>query len=85
MHDGRRAREASMPTGSVKWFDTKKGFGFILSPEGEDVFVHFSCIEGDGFRALKDGESVDYEVVRGDKGLSAQKVRRPELAAKSKD
>ncbi len=65
-----------MPTGSVKWFDTKKGFGFILSPEGEDVFVHFSCIEGDGFRALKDGESVDYNVVRGDKGLSAQKVRR---------
>jgi len=65
-----------MPTGSVKWFDAKKGFGFILSPEGEDVFVHFSSIVGDGFRALKDGEPVEYEMVKGDKGLSALKVKR---------
>src|SRR5688572_4957243 len=65
-----------MPRGPVKWFDSKKGFGFIVSPEGEDVFVHFSSIEGDGFRSLKDGETVDYEMVRGDKGLSAQHVRR---------
>ena len=65
-----------MPTGSVKWFDTKKGFGFILSPSGEDVFVHFSSIDGDGFRSLKDGEQVDYEEIRGDKGLSASHVRR---------
>ena len=49
-----------MPRGPVKWFDSKKGFGFIVSPEGEDVFVHFSSIEGDGFRSLKDGESVEY-------------------------
>ena len=63
--------------GSVKWFDAKKGFGFILSPEGKDVFVHFSSIETDGFKSLKDGESVEYELVEGAKGLSAKNVRRP--------
>ena len=65
-----------MPTGSVKWFDSKKGFGFIIGPEGKDVFVHFSSIEGDGFRSLKDGEQVDYEPIQGAKGLLAQRVRR---------
>ena len=70
-----------MPTGNVKWFDSKKGFGFILSPEGKDVFVHFSSIEGDGFRSLKDGETVDYEQIQGEKGLLAQHVKR--VAAKS--
>jgi len=65
-----------MPRGTVKWFDVKKGFGFILNPEGKDVFVHFSSIEGGGFRSLKDGEPVEYEQVEGDKGLHAMKVRR---------
>src|SRR5205085_351486 len=65
-----------MPTGNVKWFDSKKGFGFIISPEGKDVFVHFSSIEGDGFRSLKDGEKVDYEQIQGEKGLLAQHVKR---------
>ena len=65
-----------MATGTVKWFDAKKGFGFILNEEGKDVFVHFSSIEGDGFRSLKDGEPVTFELVQGDKGLSAIKVRR---------
>ena len=65
-------------TGAVKWFDAKKGFGFILSPEGKDVFVHFSSIEGDGFRSLKDGEAVEYELVTGEKGLHAKHVRRTE-------
>lgn len=65
-----------MATGKVKWFDSKKGFGFIVGPEGKDVFVHFSRIEGDGFRSLKDGEEVEYELLEGDKGLHAQRVRR---------
>src|SRR5215211_7476413 len=77
-----RGRSA-MPTGNVKWFDSKKGFGFIISPEGKDVFVHFSSIEGDGFRSLKDGEKVDYEQIQGEKGLLAQHVRRIQAAAKS--
>ena len=72
-----------MLRGPVKWFDSKKGFGFIVSPEGEDVFVHFSSIEGDGFRALKDGETVDYELVRGDKGLSATQVKRMNVKEKA--
>ncbi len=65
-----------MATGTVKWFDSKKGFGFILSPDGRDVFVHFSSIEGEGFRSLRDGESVDYEQLEGEKGLLAKNVRR---------
>lgn len=67
-----------MPTGVVKWFDVKKGFGFITGPAGgKDVFVHFSTIEGDGFKTLKDGETVEYEVVDSDKGPQAKSVRRP--------
>jgi len=65
-----------MPNGTVKWFDSKKGFGFIVNPDGKDVFVHFSSIEGDGFRSLKDGEQVEYEQVQGDKGLLAKAVKR---------
>jgi CspA family cold shock protein len=65
-----------MPTGTVKWFDVKKGFGFIVNAEGKDVFVHFTSIEGDGFRSLKDGEKVEYEETGGAKGLSAKSVRR---------
>ena len=65
-----------MPTGTVKWFDSKKGFGFIIGPEGKDVFVHFSRIEGNGFRSLRDGEQVEYEHTQGEKGLLATAVRR---------
>jgi CspA family cold shock protein len=65
-----------MLTGTVKWFDVKKGFGFLINAEGKDVFVHFSSIEGDGFRALKDGEKVEYEQIDSEKGLAARNVRR---------
>ena len=65
-----------MPVGTVKWFDSRKGFGFISDPEtGEDVFVHYTVIEGDGFRRLINGQSVEYELGRGPKGLLATKVR----------
>jgi CspA family cold shock protein len=70
-----------MSKGTVKWFDSKKGFGFIVNPDGKDVFVHFSSIEGDGFRSLKDGEEVTYEQIEGIKGLMAQKVHRVAIAA----
>ena len=66
-----------MAIGKVKWFDPKKGYGFILHETGEDVFVHYTSIAGEGFRALKDGETVEYEAVRSDKGLQAQQVKRP--------
>jgi len=71
--------------GNVKWFDPKKGFGFIVGPSGQDVFVHYSQIQGDGFRSLKDGEAVEYELVQGDKGFQARAVTRvnaPEAAPK---
>ena len=69
-----------MPSGKVKWFDPKKGYGFIVGDEGQDVFVHYTSISGDGFRALKDGETVDYEMVQGDKGFQARNVSRPDVA-----
>jgi len=62
--------------GKVKWFDPKKGFGFIVGPQQQDVFVHYSQIEGDGFKSLKDGEPVNYELVESDKGLQARHVLR---------
>lgn len=65
-----------MSLGTVKWFDAKKGYGFIFGPEGKDVFVHFSTIVGDGFRSLRDGEAVEYDLTEGDKGLLATAVRR---------
>ncbi|MFK7788488.1 MAG: cold-shock protein [Phycisphaeraceae bacterium] len=67
--------------GEVKWFDPKKGYGFIVGPEQQDVFVHFSQITGDGFRSLKDGEAVEYELTEGDKGLQAKDVKRSEVPA----
>lgn len=66
-----------MVTGTVKWFDCKKGFGFIQGKEeGKDIFVHYTSIEGEGFRSLKDGESVEFDLVESDKGLQAHHVRR---------
>ncbi|MEQ9453493.1 MAG: cold shock domain-containing protein [Phycisphaeraceae bacterium] len=62
--------------GRVKWFDPKKGFGFIVGPSEEDVFVHYSHIHSDGFKSLKDGEAVDYELIESDKGFQAREVQR---------
>jgi len=67
-----------MPTGRVKWFDNRKGFGFIEQETGEDVFVHHSCIKVEGFRTLNDGELVKFEVIQGPKGLLAREVVRVE-------
>jgi cold shock protein len=61
-------------SGNVKWFNDAKGFGFITSESGDDVFVHFSAIQGGGFRSLAEGAAVEFEVVRGPKGLQASNV-----------
>lgn len=61
-------------TGRVKWFDEKKGFGFIEGQDGKDVFVHFRAIKGDGFKTLADGQEVEFEVEQGQKGPQAVNV-----------
>lgn len=65
-----------MATGSVKWFNNAKGFGFITQEGEEDIFVHYSQIQGDGFKTLKQGETVEFELRRGPKGLHAANVIR---------
>ena len=65
-----------MFVGTVKWYDYRKGYGFIVTPQGDDVMAHFAVIEGDGFRRLYHGEPVEYEVTRGPNGLQATFVRR---------
>ncbi|MCZ6760855.1 MAG: cold-shock protein [Gemmatimonadetes bacterium] len=63
-----------METGTVKWFNDAKGYGFIEYDSGKDVFVHFSAIEGEGFRTLSEGQRVEFELLDGDKGLHAGSV-----------
>ena len=65
---------AELAEGTVKWFSPEKGYGFIEQPEGEDLFVHFSEIQTDGFRTLAEGQAVTFEVVQGPKGLQASNV-----------
>ena len=64
--------------GTVKWFDVKKGFGFIQLEDGSEIFVHYSNISGSSFKVLEDGESVEFEVIEGNKGLQAQNVVKVE-------
>ena len=65
-----------MVNGTVKWFNDSKGFGFLEQENGEDVFVHFSAITGDGFKSLTEGDAVTFEIVKGPKGLQEANVSR---------
>ena len=65
-----------MAQGTVKWFNEAKGFGFITQENGEDVFVHFSAIQGEGFKTLAEGEKLEFDVTKGPKGLQASNVKR---------
>jgi CspA family cold shock protein len=65
-----------MAIGTVKWFSPKKGYGFITMDDGQEVFVHYTAIDGNGFRSLEQGEQVEFEVANGPKGLQAAKVMR---------
>ena len=62
--------------GTVKWFNDAKGFGFIQRESGEEIFVHFRAIQGDGYRSLQDGQKVEFVVTEGDKGLQAEEVTK---------
>jgi len=65
-----------MARGTVKWFNEKKGFGFIQQQDGPDVFVHFSAIKGEGFKTLAEGQTVEFEIIKDEKGAKAQNVQR---------
>jgi len=67
---------AKREKGTVKWFNDKKGYGFISREDGEDLFVHFNSIEGDGFKTLRENAEVEFEVVKTDKGEAAAKVTK---------
>ncbi|VAW38801.1 Cold shock protein of CSP family [hydrothermal vent metagenome] len=67
---------AEREAGTVKWFNNEKGYGFIERDAGDDIFVHYSAIQGDGYRSLEDGQRVEFEVTQGPRGLQAQEVNR---------
>ena len=65
-----------MANGKVKWFNNSKGYGFIQQEDGTDIFVHFSAIQGDGYKTLEEGQAVEFEVTQGPKGLQAANVAK---------
>ncbi len=71
----RSARRSRLTQGTVKWFSNEKGYGFIARPDGDDVFVHFSAIAGEGYRTLTEGQEVEFDIVEGPKGKQAANVK----------
>jgi CspA family cold shock protein len=71
----KQKEQVQMEQGTVKWFNDAKGFGFLSRPNGEDVFVHFSAIQTNGFRSLQEGQAVTFDVVKGPKGFQAENVK----------
>ena len=71
----RRQKGSAVAEGTVKWFSNDKGYGFISQSDGEDVFVHFSAIQGEGYKSLEEGQSVEFDVTQGPKGKQAANVR----------
>jgi CspA family cold shock protein len=67
-------KECLMLEGTVKWFNPRKGYGFIAAEDGKDIFVHYASIEGDGYKTLNEGDPVTFEIVEGEKGLRAEHV-----------
>ena len=65
-----------MATGTVKWFNSEKGYGFVTTEDGADIFVHFTAIQGDGFKTLDEGQKIEFDVVEGDRGPQASNVTK---------
>jgi len=74
-----------MSDGKVKWFNPRKGYGFIAGVDGQDIFVHYSSISGDGYRTLVEGDEVSFDIIEGDKGLRAENVAAKSASVSKKE